>query len=115
MGLYTFIKDEVYLPSDPDTPYKLQVVVDRINKVGCLGYYPWDITYDLIDLQGKVCAAGSCAFCIPVRDINESTFSAVSLFKNVLIRIDRLVSNDRKIKLAEERALAELKTWNGRI
>lgn len=115
MGLYTFIKDEVYLPSDPDTPYKLQIVVDKINEVGCLGYYSWDIAYDLTDLQGKVCAAGSCGFCIPVRDINESTFSAVSLFKKVLTRIDSLVSNDCKIKLAEERALAELKTWDGRI
>lgn len=114
MGLYTFVKDEVYLPSDENTPYKLQIVVDNINKIGCLEYL-WNITYDLMDIQGKVYAADSCRVHMPARDISESTFSAVSLFKEILSKIDKRVSNIRKIKLAGERAVSELAKWDGRI
>lgn len=115
MGLYTFIKDEVYLPSDPDTPYKLQVVVDRIDPIACFGGYPWHITYDLMDLQGRICVAGSCRINIPARDINISIFSSVKLFKEVLTRIDELKFNNHKNKLAKEKASKELEAWDGRI
>ena len=49
------------------------------------------------------------------RDIRSLTFSSIELFKEVLKHIDRLYLRDNEIKLAEEKALAELKTWDGRI
>lgn len=113
MGLYTFIKDEVYLPSDPDTSYKLQIIVDRI-KDDCSGFL-WRVTYGLMDSQGKVQAAGTCDINMLSRDIRSLTFSSIELFKEVLKHIDRLYLRDNEIKLAEEKALAELKTWDGRI
>lgn len=113
MGLYTFIKDEVYLPSDPDTPYKLQVVVDRIN-YDCSEFL-WRVTYALIDFQEKVQAAGNCDINMLSRDIRSSTFSSVKLFKEVLKHIDRLYLRDNEIKLAKEKASKELEAWDGRI
>lgn len=115
MGLYTFVKDGVYLPSDENTPYKLQVIVDRIDPVACFGRYTWHITYDLMDLQGRVCAAGYHRINIPARDVNISTFSSVKLFKEVLARIEELKLKNRESKLAKEKAFKELETWDGRI
>ena len=103
MGLYTFVKDEVYLPSDPDTSYKLQIIVDRIKND--YSEFLWRVTYDLMDSQGKVQAAGTCDINMLSRDIRSLTLSSVKL----------LYLRDNEIKLAEEKALAELKTWNGRI
>ena len=115
MGLYTFIKDGVYLPSDPDTPYKLQVVVDRI-KDDCSGFLIlWRVTYYLINFQEKVQATGNCDINMLSRDIRSSTFSSVKLFKEVLKHIDRLYLRDNEIKLVKEKASKELEAWDGRI
>ena len=113
MGLYTFVKDEVYLPSDPDTPYKLQIIVDRI-KDDCSGFL-WCVTYGLMDFQGKVQAAGSYDINMLSKDIRSSLFSSVRLFKEVLKHIDRLYLRDNEIKLAGEKASKELEAWDGRI